>query len=110
MGYLDPLEFLPMSTAAEEDLRNYMFPKTDDPVLRARQKKIAEWALESAPEVGEAIELRVMRKALRELLEARGFALGAHDETRIDACTDLTTLRRWHNQAVVATSTAEALR
>jgi hypothetical protein len=104
------LEFLPMSDAVEEELRNYTFPKTDDPVLRARQKKIAEWALESSPEVGEAIELRAARRALRGVLEARGIALGADDETRIDACADLDTLLRWTKQAVVATSTADALR
>jgi len=36
------LAYLPMSTAAHEDLRSYVFPKTDDPVVRARQRMIAE--------------------------------------------------------------------
>jgi hypothetical protein len=49
------LEYLPMSTAAQKDLRDYAFPKTDDPVVRARQRMIAEWALESSPEAREEI-------------------------------------------------------
>ncbi len=108
------LEFLPMSNAVEEELRNYTFPKTDDPVLRARQKKIAKWAIESAPEVGEELieegRLQARRSALRELLEARGLALGADDETRIDGCADLAILQRWAKQAIVATTAADALR
>jgi magnesium chelatase family protein len=34
-----------MSTAAREDLRSYVFPKTDDPVVRARQRMIAGVAI-----------------------------------------------------------------
>jgi hypothetical protein len=104
------LEFLPMSNAVEEELRNYTFPKTDDPVLRARQKKIAEWALESSPEAGDAIRLQEARAALRNVLKVRQIALRTDDETCIEGCTDLATLKRWLEQAVVATSTAEALR
>ena len=48
------LEYLPMSSAAHEDLRSYVFPKTDDPVIRARQRMIAEWAVESSPEMRES--------------------------------------------------------
>jgi hypothetical protein len=32
------------------------------------------------------------------------------DEARVDACSDLETLRRWHDQAVVAASASDALR
>ncbi len=116
------LEYLPMSTAAQEDLRSYVFPKTDDPVIRARQRMIAEWAVESSPEtreklVEEGIEKGVekghveeARKALRRVLKARGLALSADDEARIDACAVLDTLERWLDQAVVVASAAEALR
>ena len=38
-----------MSTAAQEDLERYVFTKTDDPDVRARQRMIAEWALEASP-------------------------------------------------------------
>jgi len=119
------LAYLPMSTAAHEDLRSYVFPKTDDPVVRARQRMIAEWAVESSPEmrdklVGEGriegrtegrIEGRIeeARSSLRHVLALRRLALSAEEEARIAACGDLDTLRRWHDQAVVVASAAEAL-
>ena len=111
------LAYLPMSTAAHEDLRSYVFPKTDDPVIRARQRMIAEWAVESSPEmrdklVGEGrMEGRIeeARSSLRHVLALRGLALSAEQEARIDACGDLDTLRRWLDQAVVVASAAEAL-
>jgi hypothetical protein len=112
------LEFLPMSNAANEDLRNYVFPKTDDPEVRARQRMIAEWAVEASPETREKLvrearleaRLDEARKALRRVLKARGLALAADEEAQVDACDVLDTLERWLDQAVVATSAAEALR
>ena len=114
-----------MSTAAHEDLRSYVFPKTDVSIIRARQRMIAEWAVESSPEmrdelVGEGrmegrVEGRVegrmeeARSSLRHVLARRGLALSAEEEARIDACGNLDTLRRWHDQAIVVASAAEAL-
>ena len=43
------------------------------------------------------------------LLARRGLELGVGDDARIEACRDLGTLERWHDQAVTATSVAEAL-
>jgi hypothetical protein len=107
------LAYLPMSSAAQDDLRSYVFPKTDDPVVRARQRMIAEWAVESSPETRDklVVEGRVeeARSSLRHVLALRGLALSAEHEGRIDACDDLDTLRRWHDQAVVVASAAEAL-
>ena len=51
-----------------------------------------------------------MRAALRRVLARRGLTLAAHEEERIEACSDLATLERWHDEAVVAASAAEALR
>jgi hypothetical protein len=116
------LEYLPMSTAAQEDLRSYVFPKTDDPVIRARQRMIAEWAMESAPEMREKLvgegrlegriagRLEGARSSLRRLLAVRGLALSAADEARIDACADPDTLGHWLEQAAVAASATDALR
>ena len=86
---------------------------------------IAEWAVESSPEmrdklIGEGrterrmegcIEGRMeeVRSSLRHVLALRGLALSAEEEARIDAGGDLDTLRRWHDQAVVVASAAEAL-
>jgi hypothetical protein len=107
------LEYLPMSTAAHEDLRSYVFPKTDDPVVRARQRMIAEWAVESSPEMREKLidagRMEEARSSLRHVLALRRLAMSAEEEARIDACGDLDTLRRWHDQAVVVASAAEAL-
>ncbi len=50
------------------------------------------------------------RAALRRVLSARGLALDAADERRIEGCTRLDTLDLWLAQAVTARSTAEALR
>jgi hypothetical protein len=110
----DVLEFLPMSTAVEEELRKHTFPKTDDPVLRARQRRLAEWLLESSPEAGEKVarESRLLeaRRALRGVLKVRQITLGSDQEAQVDACTDLDRLERWRDQAVVAPTAAEALR
>jgi hypothetical protein len=111
------LEYLPMSTTAHEDLRSYVFPKTDDPVIRARQRMIAEWALESSPEMRDQLvgeghlkgRMEEARSSLRHVLALRGLALSVEEEARIDGCCDLDTLHRWHDQAVVVASAAEAL-
>ncbi len=50
------------------------------------------------------------RAALRRVLSARGLALDAADERRIEGCTRLDTLDLWLAQAVTARSAAEALR
>jgi hypothetical protein len=115
------LEYLPMSSAAHEDLRSYVFPKTDDPAIRARQRMIAEWAVESSPEMRDKLvgeghlkgrlegRLEEARTSLRHVLALRGLALSAEEDARIDACGDLDTLRRWLDQAVVVARAAEAL-
>src|SRR4051812_44886036 len=116
-GQFDQLEYLSMSTAALEDLRSYVFPKTDDPVIRARQRMIAEWAVESSPEMREKLvdegrlegRLEEARSSLRHVLALRRLVLSAEEDKRIDACGDLDTLRRWHDQAIVVASAAEAL-
>jgi hypothetical protein len=64
----------------------------------AREELIEEGRLEEA------------RKSLREVLGARGFALTADDQARIDAYDTTDTLERWLKQAVVVSSVAEALR
>jgi hypothetical protein len=106
------------STAAHEDLKSYVFPKTDDPVIRARQRMIAEWAVEASPEMREELieegrfegRLEEARSSLRHVLALRRLALSAEQEARIDACSDLDTLRRWLDQAVVVAGAAAVLR
>jgi hypothetical protein len=50
------------------------------------------------------------RSALRRVLALRKLVPSAEEEQQIDACSDLATLRRWHDQAVVAANATEALR
>jgi hypothetical protein len=56
------------------------------------------------------VEERVtMRRVLRRVLALRKLGLNTDGEARIDACTDLATLQRWLDQAVLAASADEAL-
>jgi hypothetical protein len=108
------LECLPMSTAAFDNLHLYAVPPTDDPVLLAQRRKLAEWVFEATPglreDVVHDIQLQDARGALRSVLKVRQIALGTDEKARVDACDDLATLKRWHDQAVVAANAAEALR
>jgi hypothetical protein len=107
-----------MSDAALDDLRLYTIPKTDDPVLLAQRAKVAEWVLELLPEARERLieearlegRLEEARYGLRRVLALRRLALSAEDEARVEACTDLDTVRRWHGQAVFAAGASDVLR
>jgi hypothetical protein len=85
-----------------------------DAEMRRRQGRTLDRLLNALPEkraeLEEAGRLRATRRAVRSVLDVRGLVLGADDDARIDACTDLDTLRRWLKQAVVVASVAEALR
>ena len=48
-------------------------------------------------------------RPLRRVLALRKLSPSPEEERRIDACTDLATLRRWLDQAIFAESAAEAL-
>jgi len=53
--------------------------------------------------------LEERRGALRSVLALRKLRLKADGEARINACMDLATLQRWHDQAVLAATADEAL-
>jgi len=53
--------------------------------------------------------LEERRGALRRVLAVRKLRLTADGEARINACTDLAMLQRWHDQAVLAATADEAL-
>lgn len=103
-----------MSAATYEDLHLYTLQKTDDPGVLARRQMLAEWMLEASPETREKLvdegKLQEARTAVREVLEARGMVLGPQEQARVDACTDLDILRRWHKRAIVAANAADAMR
>jgi len=111
------LRLLPM-TATTLDILQAFKDETDDPVVRANDATILGFLLKKMPERRAEIvaegkvegKLEEARRALRRVLRARGVALGAGDEARIDACSVLDTLERWLDQAAMAESVAEALR
>jgi hypothetical protein len=92
-----------------------------DPEIEKRSQQILNVMLSSRPEVPEKFrqegrqegriegQLIEARKSVRRVLARRRFALGAADDARIDACTDLSTLERWLDQSITATSIADAL-
>jgi hypothetical protein len=55
-------------------------------------------------------ELGATIAGLIDVLEARGFALGTSQRTRITECTSIEQLRKWHRAAVSAASVDDALR
>jgi hypothetical protein len=89
------------------------FGKDDDPEIEARRQQILTALLEVSPETKDAIrregQLMHARATLRKALARRKLVPTIADEARIEACTDLTTLERWEDQAVTARTVAEAL-
>jgi hypothetical protein len=106
------VEFLPMSLEGQRALIQFL--SKDDPALREKQIFVARTWLENYPEItGKLIEegrLIEARSNLRAALATRGLELSVEDEARIDGCSDLATLERWHQQAIRATSTVDALK
>jgi len=54
--------------------------------------------------------VREARAALRRGLARRKLVLSPAEDERIERCTNLTTLERWHEQAIDAKSATSALR
>jgi len=63
----------------------------------------------SLNDVQEEGRLAQARASLKRLLTRRGLPLSPDEEARIAACSDRATLERWFDQAVTASSPAEAL-
>ena len=112
------------TTLTREELL-WRFGKDEDPEIDARQQRILEVLLEANPKaqqrliekgmkqgIEQGIEqgrLAEARAALRRVLALRQLTLSRDDDARIEACTDLATLERWHDQAVTAASASDAL-
>jgi hypothetical protein len=113
---LSMLDFLSMSMPTREEIER-RFPPTDDPEVLARRNRSLRWLLEAdsepkrelidkSREEGRLIEARA---SLRRVLARRQLALSPAEEARIEACEDLPTLERWLDQAITASTAAEAL-
>lgn len=109
---LSMLDFLSMSMTVREEMER-RFPPTDDPEILARRERSIRWLLEADSEPKRELidrgRLIEARSALRRVLARRQLTLTPDHEARIDACEDLSTLERWLDQAITASSAAEAL-
>lgn len=54
-------------------------------------------------------ETKALRESIREILTVRGLGVGEALAQALAGCSDLETLRRWHRQALVASSSDELL-
>jgi hypothetical protein len=111
------LQSTAMSNAVRKQVELYMEP--DSPEMRERQRHLAKMLLRLDPELkreilsegrSEALSegcLVEARSALRRVLARRGLVVRPKDDARVDACTDLALLERWHDDAVVAKTAAE---
>jgi len=91
----------------------WRFGKVDDPEIEARRQHILDVLLEASPQTQQKFmekgRLTEARAALRRVLARRQLAPSRDDDARIEACTDLATLERWHDRAVTAASASDAL-
>ncbi len=89
------------------------FAPVDDPEIEARGQHILQVLLDQNPKMQQQLidkgKLTEARAALRRVLARRQFTLSKDDEARIEACIDLTTLERWHDQGVTAVSISDVL-
>jgi hypothetical protein len=106
------LEYLPMTEPTQEELLARFGP-VDDPEIEARRQKIARTLLRMTPEVKQELidegQMIQARSTLRRALARRQLTPSQDEAARIEACTDLETLERWHDQAFTATTVSDAL-
>src|SRR5688572_17420694 len=114
-----------MSMPAREELL-WRFGKAEDPEVEARRQHILKVLLEASPEAQQQLidkgrsegrlegqlegRLAEARAALRRVLVQRQLTPSKDEDARIEACTELTTLERWHDRAVTAASVSDVLR
>jgi hypothetical protein len=114
---LSVLKYLPMSMLTQEELLRKFGP-VDDPEIEGRRQRILDFLLETSPQKKLLLRqegqhegrLTEARAALRRVLVGRHLTPSQDDGARIDACTDLATLERWHDRAITATSVSDVLR
>lgn len=109
---LTMLEYLPMSMPTREELVRRFAP-VDDPEILARRKHILQVLLDMDPQTQQQLQLEgrltEARAALHRVLACRQLMPSKDDDAQIEACSDLATLERWHDQAVTAVSVSDAL-
>jgi hypothetical protein len=112
----DMVKSLAMPELTKQELMK-RFGKSSDPEVEARRQELLNVMLRESPEVQEKLrqegrqegQLILARESVRHVLARRRFTLSQDDEARIDACSDLPTLKRWLDQSVTAASVSDAL-
>ncbi len=112
------VDCLPMSLAVLQEFARFVAEVPEDDAMRQHQQNVARAVLILAPQVKAEVKAEGKaegvtdgeRAALRLVLVHRRLALTLEEEARIDACQDAATLERWIEQAMDASSAAEALR
>jgi hypothetical protein len=106
------IEYLPMSMPTREELL-WRFGKVEDPEIEARRQHILEVLLEASPKTQQQFiekgRLTATRASLRRVLERRQLTPSEDEDARIEACTDIATLERWHDRAVTSASVSDVL-
>jgi hypothetical protein len=113
---LTMLDYLPMSMPTHEELL-WRFGKAEDPVIEARRQRLLDFLLDTSPQKKQQLidtglvegRLTEARAALRRVLAGRQLTPSQDDDARIDACTDLATLERWHDRAISAARVSDVL-
>jgi hypothetical protein len=76
-----------------------------------QRQRILDGLLEASPQTQQQLivegRLTEARASLRRVLARRQLTPSKDDDARIEACTDLATLERWHDRAVTAISVAD---
>jgi hypothetical protein len=113
---------IPADVDAEQEELLRRFGPVEDPVIEARRQRILDFLLlETSPQKKQQLiatglsegrregqqegRLTATRAALRRVLAGRQLAPSKDD----DACSDLTTLERWLDQAINAASISDVL-
>ncbi len=120
---LDMVQYTAMSNSARAQVISSV--ETDEPEVVARQIHLVELLFAKHPELQQKVTAKLRaaerkvgrrkgrlaeaRAILRRVLARRGLDLSTDEEARIDACTTLATLEHWVDEAVVASSAAQAL-
>jgi len=94
------------------------FAPVDDPEIEARRRHILKVLLDQDPNMQQQLidkgllqgRLTEARAALRRVLASRQLTPSQDDDARIEACTNLETLERWHVRAITAASVSDVLK
>lgn len=106
---LNVLRWLPMSAAVKWEIFDQIKVEDPPPELREQWHWLVDRLVELDPTAGDNIRAQQARRSLRRMLARRNLSSTPLHEARIDACTDLTVLERWLDQAATAASAEEAL-